>query len=93
MPRLACLDAPGVLHHIMIRGIEPNEIYSKSRQKDELPRSKLRGIKNGYPILERSKLRGTDPKGRLERKREDCIVIGQLESWDTHWLIWQGSLV
>ena len=28
--------------------------------------AKLRGIKNGYPILERSKLRGTDPKGRLE---------------------------
>ncbi len=25
MPRLARLDAPGVLHHVMGRGIEPGE--------------------------------------------------------------------
>ena len=41
MPRLACLYAPGVLHHIMIRGIEPNEIYSKNRQKI---RAEARGL-------------------------------------------------
>lgn len=27
MPRLARLDAPGVLHHIMIRGIERRRIF------------------------------------------------------------------
>ena len=27
MPGLARLDAPGVLHHIIIRGIEPREIF------------------------------------------------------------------
>ncbi len=27
MPRLARLDAPGVLHHVMGRGIEPKEIF------------------------------------------------------------------
>ena len=27
MPRLARLDAPGVLHHVMGRGIERNEIF------------------------------------------------------------------
>jgi REP element-mobilizing transposase RayT len=27
MPRLARLDAPGVLHHIMIRGIERRKIF------------------------------------------------------------------
>ncbi len=28
MPRLARLDAPGVLHHIIIRGIERKKIFS-----------------------------------------------------------------
>jgi hypothetical protein len=40
MPRLARLNASGVLHHIIIRGIERKKIF-----KDEAPRSKLRGIK------------------------------------------------
>jgi hypothetical protein len=31
MPRLARLDAPGVLHHIIIRGIERRAIF-----KDDL---------------------------------------------------------
>jgi len=39
MPRLARLDAPGVLHHIIIRGIErravfrKDVIYSKGRRR------------------------------------------------------------
>jgi hypothetical protein len=28
MPRLARLDAPGILHHIIIRGIERREIFN-----------------------------------------------------------------
>jgi REP-associated tyrosine transposase len=31
MPRLARLDAPGVLHHVMIRGIEGRKIFLGSR--------------------------------------------------------------
>ena len=27
MPRLARLDAPGILHHVMVRGIERKEIF------------------------------------------------------------------
>ena len=31
MPRLARLDAPGVLHHIMIRGIEHRKIFRNNK--------------------------------------------------------------
>jgi putative transposase len=34
MPRLARLDAPGVLHHIIIRGIERGKIFRNDQDKD-----------------------------------------------------------
>ena len=34
MPRLARLDAPGALHHIMIRGIERRNIFKDNRDRD-----------------------------------------------------------
>ena len=34
MPRLARLDAPGVLHHIIIRGIERRKIFRDDQDKD-----------------------------------------------------------
>ena len=36
MPRLARLDAPGVLHHIIIRGIERRKIFRDDQDKDNL---------------------------------------------------------
>jgi REP-associated tyrosine transposase len=35
MPRLARLDAPGVLHHIMIRGIERRKIFRDTQDRDD----------------------------------------------------------
>jgi putative transposase len=34
MPRLARLDAPGVLHHIIIRGIERGKLFRNDQDKD-----------------------------------------------------------
>lgn len=34
MPRLARLDAPGVLHHIIIRGIERKNIFNDDKDRD-----------------------------------------------------------
>ncbi len=36
MPRLARLDAPGVLHHIIIRGIERRKIFKDDKDRDDL---------------------------------------------------------
>ncbi len=36
MPRLARLDAPGVLHHVMIRGIERRKIFRDDTDRDNL---------------------------------------------------------
>jgi len=36
MPRLAGLDAPGVLHHVMIRGIEQRNIFEDNYDRDNL---------------------------------------------------------
>ena len=35
MPRLARLDAPGVLHHIMIRGIERRNIFKNTKDRED----------------------------------------------------------
>ncbi len=35
MPRLARLDAPGVLHHIMIRGIERRKIFLNDKDWED----------------------------------------------------------
>ena len=34
MPRLARLDAPGVIHHVMIRGIERRSIFRDNKDRD-----------------------------------------------------------
>ena len=52
MPRLAGLDAPGVLHHVIIRGIERRNIFEDNEDRDNLldrladllPTSKYRAI-------------------------------------------------
>jgi len=36
MPRLARLDAPGVIHHIIIRGIERRKIFRDNRDRENL---------------------------------------------------------
>ena len=36
MPRLARLDAPGVLHHVIIRGIERRKIFRSNKDRDDL---------------------------------------------------------
>jgi len=36
MPRLARLDSPGVLHHIIIRGIERKKIFRDDKDRDNL---------------------------------------------------------
>ena len=34
MPRQACIDAPGALHHIIIRGIERTLIFTDDRDRE-----------------------------------------------------------
>jgi len=36
MPRLARLDAPGLLHHVIIRGIERRNIFEDNKDRDNL---------------------------------------------------------
>lgn len=36
MPRLARLDAPGVIHHVLIRGIERRKIFRDNKDRDDM---------------------------------------------------------
>ncbi len=36
MPRLARLDAPGVIHHVIIRGIERSKIFRDNKDRDDI---------------------------------------------------------
>ena len=46
MPRLARLDAPGIIHHLMIRGIERRKIFRDAEDRENL----LERV--GYLLLE-----------------------------------------
>ena len=46
MPRLARLDAPGVLHHVIIRGIERRKIFRDNKDRDNL----LARLENLLPV-------------------------------------------
>jgi REP element-mobilizing transposase RayT len=35
MPRTARLDAPGVFHHVMIRGIERRKIFRNNKDRED----------------------------------------------------------
>jgi hypothetical protein len=34
MPRIARLDTPGLLHHVMIRGIERRKIFQEDKDRE-----------------------------------------------------------
>ena len=36
MPRLARLDAPGVIHHVIIRGIERRKIFRNNKDRNDM---------------------------------------------------------
>ncbi|MBN2032429.1 MAG: transposase [Deltaproteobacteria bacterium] len=86
MPRKARLDAPGVLHHVIIRGIERREIFRNDKDREDFierleilcPETKTRCyawafMPNHAHFLFRS---GTEPLSRLMRRLLTGYVIG-----------------
>jgi putative transposase len=86
MPRTARLDAPGVLHHVMIRGIEGRNIFRNNKDRDDFierlgilcpgTQSKVYAwafLFNHAHFLFRS---GTEPLSRLMRRLLTGYVIG-----------------
>ena len=61
MPRLARLDAPGVLHHVMGRGIERRKIFlNKKDQKDFIDRLAELAVNGSMSIYGIERLLTTD---------------------------------
>ena len=50
MPRLARLETPGVLHHVIIRGIERRNIFKDNKDRDNL----LKGLGELLPSTKAS---------------------------------------
>jgi len=86
MPRTARLDAPGVLHHVMIRGIERRKIFRNNKDREDFierlenlcPETETKCyawvfISNHAHFLFRT---GTEPLSRLMRRLLTGYVIG-----------------
>jgi len=86
MPRTARLDAPGVLHHVMIRGIERRKIFRNNKDREDfIERLEILCpgtqtdcyawvfMPNHAHFLFRT---GTDPLSRLMRRLLTGYVIG-----------------
>ena len=86
MPRTARLDAPGVLHHVMIRGIERRKIFRNNKDREDFierleilcPETHTNCyawafIPNHAHFLFRT---GTEPLSRLMRRLLTGYVIG-----------------
>jgi hypothetical protein len=60
MPRQARLDAPGTLHHVMIRGIERSPIFKDDQdRKDFISRMGMLAQETGTKIVACRKRRGS----------------------------------
>ena len=86
MPRTARLDAPGVLHHVMIRGIERTKIFRNNKDREDFikrledlcPKTQTNCyawafMSNHAHFLFRT---GTEPLSRLMRRLLTGYVIG-----------------
>jgi putative transposase len=86
MPRTARLDAPGVLHHVMIRGIEGRNIFRTTKDRNncverrenlcpemQIPWYAWACMPNHAHVLFRT---GTEPLSRLMRRLLTGYVIG-----------------
>jgi putative transposase len=56
MPRRAWLDAPGTLHHVIVRGIEKRRIVNDVANRKNLV-NKLMNLSAGYARLKGYRLR------------------------------------
>jgi REP element-mobilizing transposase RayT len=63
MPRHARIDAPGALHHVIVRGIARSAIFYDNGDRDRLiDRIRLQGRPSNYQIL------GWRRTGKAERR-------------------------
>jgi hypothetical protein len=66
-PKVARLDAPGVLHHIMIRGIERGKIFLNSKDYEDFRAKRLGmsspgvgyAVERGEPLVREGKFEST----------------------------------
>jgi hypothetical protein len=52
MPRQPRLDIPGLLHHVMARGIEGRDIFRLNRERDESAGAVVALISRGHEAYE-----------------------------------------
>ena len=79
MPRTARLDAPGLLHHVMIRGIEGRKIFRNNNdRKDFIDR-----LETLYPEMQIT----------CYIWLEAFLVSGLPENWESLIQCWQKDLV
>ena len=77
MPRLARLDAPGVLHHIMGRGIEGNRIFITLELKTQFVPDSIGIVSRRRAIAAMATARGPLLKNKKE-VRGKPVVGGRL---------------
>jgi hypothetical protein len=73
MPRTARLDAPGVLHHVIIRGIERRKIFRNNKDRMGISgRTKASGCnKKGFKESRGSIITDNQQEGRILMERRD----------------------
>ena len=100
MPRLARLDAPRIVHHVMIRGIERRNIFRDNTDRNDM----VDRLADLLPVTNtscyawaffRSEKRSYIQKAgkRIELKREVFSAIGQYVSWDSKGRKWRNAWV
>ncbi len=76
MPRLARLDAPGVLHHVIIRGIERKEIFWESLKKTDFSATDTHGrTRTSFQQPSAGKEKNSPPASlETQRTRRVCLL-------------------
>jgi len=89
MPISARLDAPGILHHIIIRGIERRNIFRNNKDRDNfIDRlsdfgKKVSESSKGYlSYVKKVKKYIQKADAKLKLRSGTCYAIGQFGSWE-----------
>ncbi|MDL1988956.1 MAG: hypothetical protein LWX08_15195 [Deltaproteobacteria bacterium] len=89
MPRLARLDAPGVLHRIIIRGIERRNIFRDNKDRDNfIDRlsdfgKKVSESRKGYlSYVKKVKKYIQKADAKFKLRPGTCYAIGLFGSWE-----------
>jgi hypothetical protein len=74
MPRKARIDGPGVVDHIIVRGIERRSIFKDDHDRERFTMDELRGVISRLLIIAKDRIRNETGNRELLNGKGHCDI-------------------